>query len=196
MIKRTILFLLSVASGFAQTKVDFIRDVRPILAQKCFSCHGEAVQQAGLRLDRRQQALRGGDYGPVIVPGKSAESKLIRRVVNGDGGLQMPPTGPLSEEEIGILRAWIDQGADFRIQVQDEAAPKPVDPKLATLISAVRSGDSRAAAKLIAANAELVNAHDAAGATPLHHAAGFGDLATMRLLLEKGADVNAVNRRK
>ena len=180
----------------ANRKIDFEKDVQPLLAAKCYSCHGEEIQQSGLRLDKRQNALRGGDYGPVIVIGKSAESKLIRRLVNGDGGLQMPPTGPLSDEEIGMLRAWIDQGADFRIQVQDEAAPTPVDVKLATLISAVRSGDSRAAAKLIAAKAELVNAHDAAGATPLHHAAGFGDLATMRLLLEKGADVNAVNRRK
>ena len=67
----------------------------------------------------------------MIIAGDSANSKLIRRVANGDGGLQMPPTGPLSNEEIGILRAWIDQGADFRIQVQDEPAPKPIDPKLA-----------------------------------------------------------------
>ena len=59
----------------------------------------------------------------MILPGNSAESKLIRRLVNGDGGLQMPPSGPLSDEEIGILRAWIDQGADFRIQVQEEPPP-------------------------------------------------------------------------
>src|SRR5215213_2925069 len=123
----------------ANIKVDFEKHVQPILAQKCHSCHGEDAQQAGLRLDRRQAAMRGGDYGPVIIPGDSAKSKLIRRVTNGDGGLQMPPTGPLSNEEIGILRAWIDQGADFRIQVQEEAAPKPIDPKLAALVTAVRS---------------------------------------------------------
>jgi hypothetical protein len=52
----------------------------------------------------------------VINPGNSAESKLIRRLVNGDGGLQMPPTGALTDEEIGVLRAWIDQGADFRTE--------------------------------------------------------------------------------
>ena len=61
--------------------------------QKCYSCHGPEVQQAGLRLDLRQNALRGGDYGPVIKIGDSAASKLIRRVVDGDGGMQMPPTG-------------------------------------------------------------------------------------------------------
>src|SRR5215813_14986601 len=152
MMTRVTVLLLTVASAYSQTKlpppanfkIDFEKDVQPILAQKCHSCHGDEVQQSGLRLDRRQQALRGGDYGPVILPGKSAESKLIRRVVNGDGGLQMPPTGPLSDEEIGILRAWIDQGADFRIQVQDEAPVKPIDPKLAALITAARSGDTEA----------------------------------------------------
>jgi len=91
----------------ATGKVHFEKHIQPIRAEKCYSCHGLEVQQAGLRLDSRQPALRGGDYGPLIIPGKSAESKLIRRVVNGDGGLQMPPTGPLPEEEIGLLRAWI-----------------------------------------------------------------------------------------
>src|SRR3954447_21527938 len=94
----------------AAVKIDFEKHVKPLLAQKCYACHGEDVQQSGLRLDKRQNALRGGDYGPVISPGNSVQSKLIRRLVNGDGGLQMPPTGPLSDEEIGILRAWIDQG--------------------------------------------------------------------------------------
>src|SRR5262249_21324569 len=158
------------------------------LAQKCHSCHGEVVQQSGLRLDRRQQALRGGDYGPVIMPGKSAESKLIRRVVNGDGGLQMPPTGPLSDEEIGILRAWIDQGVDFVTAVEDEA-PKRVDPELTKLISAVRKGDLQQVKKLVAANPKLVSAQDAGGATALHHAAAYGTLATMKLLVDSGADV-------
>src|SRR5262249_28198143 len=180
----------------ATLKVDFERDVRPILSQKCHSCHGADVQQAGLRLDRRQNALRGGDYGPVIVPGNSAESKLIRRVVSGDGGLQMPPTGPLTNEEIGILRAWIDQGADFRIEVQEEAPPQPVDPKLANLLTAIRSRGDAILEKLIGETPDLVKARDQEGSTPLHHAAGFGRLATMKLLLDAGADVNAANRRK
>jgi len=201
---RVTLFFFTVSLAFAETKlppsanrkIDFQKDVQPILSLKCHSCHGEDAQQSGLRLDKRQNALRGGDYGPVIIPGKSAESKLIRRLVNGDGGLQMPPTGPLADEEIGVLRAWIDQGADFRIEVQGEAPAKPVDPKLAALITAVRSGDANVVGKMIAASPELVNAHDRAGATPLHHAGGFGNLATMKLLLEHGADVNAGNKRK
>ena len=180
----------------ATLKVDFVRDVQPILSQKCHSCHGAEAQQAGLRLDRRQNALRGGDYGPVIVPGNSAESELIRRVVTGDGGLQMPPTGPLTDEEIGILRAWIDQGVDFRIEVQEDAPATPVDPRLANLLTAVRSGAAGIVEKLIAEAPDLVNARDQEGSTPLHHAAGFGSTATIKLLLDKGADVNAANRRK
>src|SRR5438552_640985 len=201
---RATLLLVMLSSAFGETKlppstnrkIDFEKDVQPLLSRKCHSCDGEDARQSGLRLDLRQNALRGGDYGPVINPGNSAESKLIRRLVNGDGGLQMPPTGPLSDEEIGILRAWIDQGADFRIDVHEEAPARPIDPKLAALITAVRSGDTSAVGKMIAANPELVNAHDRAGATPLHHAAGFGNLATMKLLLELGADVNAGNKRK
>ncbi len=201
---RATLLLLTVSVAFADTKlpapanrkVDFEKDVQPILAQKCHSCHGEEAQQSGLRLDKRQNALRGGDYGPVILPGDSAGSKLIRRLVNGDGGLQMPPTGPLSDEEIGVLRAWIDQGVDFRIQVEPDRPAKKVDPKLAALIRAVRSTDTKAVAKLIAANPDLANAQDGAGATPLHHAAGFGNLATMKLLLDHRADANAGNKRQ
>ena len=180
----------------ASIKVDFEKDVQSILAQKCYSCHGEEAQQSGLRLDKRQNALRGGDYGPVILPGNSAESKLIRRVVNGDGGLQMPPTGPLSDEEIGILRAWIDQGAEFRTKIQEDPPVRPVDPKLAGLISAARMGGTKAVGRLIAANPELVKARDKAGATPLLHAAGFGNVATMKVLLDHGADPNTGNNRK
>jgi ankyrin repeat protein len=202
--RKTALFILIGCMGFAQTKlppaqnrkIDYEKDVQPLLSQKCYGCHGEDVQQSGLRLDKRQNALRGGDYGPVISPGNSAESKLVRRLVNGDGGLQMPPTGRLSDEEIGILRAWIDQGAEFRTEVNDKMPPKPVDPKLKTIITAVRSGETDVVRKLLAASPELVNARDVAGSSLLHHAAGFGSIAMMKLLLERGADVNAANQRK
>src|SRR5947209_119823 len=130
MSKRLALFAVAGMPLFAQTaKVDFEKQIQPLLAQRCFACHGEEVQQSGLRLDKRQNAMRGGDYGPVIIPGKSSESKLIRRVVNGDGGMQMPPTGALSADEIGLLRAWIDEGAEFRTELKPEPPAKPVDPK-------------------------------------------------------------------
>src|SRR5207245_123107 len=86
----------------AKLAVDYTQHVKPILAAKCFACHGKKQQQSGLRLDLRQNALRGGDYGAVIVPGNSAESKLILRVSGPDAGLQMPPTGALPTEDIAI----------------------------------------------------------------------------------------------
>ena len=189
---RVTIFTLLACALAQGAKVDFDRDIKPILSEKCFSCHGSKVQQAGLRLDKRQNALRGGDYGAVIVQGKSADSKLIKRVLNGDGGMQMPPTGPLEKDEIASLRSWIDEGADFgRVEIKDEAPPKPVDPKLAALIKAVRSRDIAAARKHLAA----VKGVDQGGSTALHHAAAFGDVETMALLLDNGADANARNDR-
>jgi ankyrin repeat protein/mono/diheme cytochrome c family protein len=173
----------------ATVTVDYDKDVKPILAQNCYSCHGNTAQQAGLRLDQRQPALRGGDYGPVIVPGKSAESKLIKRLVDGDGGLQMPPSGALSPDEIGILRAWIDQGPEFRTEIADRPAP-PVDPKFAAAVVAVRSP----APAQVGRDSGLINGIDQGNNTLLHHAAGFGSLDTMARLIEAGADVNARNR--
>lgn len=179
----------------AQNKVDFLRDVKPILVQKCHSCHGAEAQQAGLRLDLRQNAMRGGDYGPVIIPGKASESKFIKRIVNGDGGVQMPPTGALADEEIATLRAWIDQGADWVLEVKEDPKPRPTDPKTAALIAAIRSGDRAAVTKMVTADPQTINLRDEAGSTPLHHAAGFAPASVVEMLIAKGADVNAKNRR-
>jgi len=180
----------------ASKPVDYVKDVKPLLAQNCYGCHGPEVQQSGLRLDLRQNALPGGDYGPVIIPGKSGESKLIRRLTDGDGGLQMPPTGALQPDEIATIRAWIDQGAEFRNDVAEEAAPAPIDPRLAALITAVRTEPRERVAALLAANRDLINAPDAAGSTLLHHAAAFARAETFTLLIEAGANVNARNRRR
>jgi ankyrin repeat protein len=178
---------------FSASRIDYEKDVKPLLARNCYGCHGPEVQEAGLRLDLRQNALRGGDHGPVIIPGKSAESELIRRLVDRDGGLQMPPTGALSPEEVGVLRAWIDQGADFRNDTAEEAGPKPIDPKLGALIPTARSGTADQLRRLLAASPDLVNATDAAGSTLLHHAAAFGTAETMMLLLDSGANPNSKN---
>ena len=97
-----------------KTKVDFWRDVSPILREKCQSCHNSERQSGGLRLDNRASALAGGSSGPVIEPGNSAGSKLIRIVAGLEKGLVMPLTGgPLTPEQIGLLRAWIDQGVEW-----------------------------------------------------------------------------------
>lgn len=131
----------------------------------------------------------------MIVPGKSHESKLIRRLVDGDGGMQMPPAGALLPDEISVLRAWIDQGAEFRNDVAEEAPPKPLDPILATMIAAARTGSRAVMESVLAARRDLLNVKDPGGSTLLHHAAAFGTLETMTYLLETGADLTAKNRR-
>ncbi len=98
----------------AKTKIDFARDVEPILHTKCYQCHGTAMQMNGLRFDQKEAALKGGYSGPALVAGSSAKSLLIQRVASAKEGFKMPPAGPaLSEREIGVLRAWIDQGAGW-----------------------------------------------------------------------------------
>jgi mono/diheme cytochrome c family protein len=96
----------------AQGVMDFGRDVRPIFQTRCVACHGPRKQKGGLRLDDGTLARQGGDSGPVIVPGKSAASRLIHLVAGLDEEITMPPSGKrLTAAEISRLRAWIDQGA-------------------------------------------------------------------------------------
>ena len=94
--------------------VDFQRDIEPILVARCQACHGQSQQMQGLRLDRHADALRGSYAGPVILPGNSAESKLVLMVAGLVDGKVMPPTGEsLTQPEISLLRGWIDQGAEW-----------------------------------------------------------------------------------
>ncbi len=98
----------------AGTDVDFKRDIGPLLEQKCATCHGPRQQMNGLRLDSRAAALRGGYSGPAIKPGDSAGSRLVLMVagIGIEKNLIMPMGGePLGAEQVGLLRAWIDQGA-------------------------------------------------------------------------------------
>jgi hypothetical protein len=91
--------------------VSFSREVRPLLVERCFKCHGDGKSRGGLRMDSREFLQKGGKNGPVVVPGKSAESLLIRLVAGLVKEKVMPREGPpLSAGEVGILRAWIDQG--------------------------------------------------------------------------------------
>src|SRR5215211_1187850 len=98
----------------ATRKVDFVKDIRPIFAENCYGCHGPTKQEAAFRLDHKATALRGGELGPAIVPGKSAESLLIQFVAGVKPDSVMPKKGErLTAQEVGLLRAWIDQGASW-----------------------------------------------------------------------------------
>ncbi|MGH9340786.1 MAG: PSD1 and planctomycete cytochrome C domain-containing protein [Acidobacteriota bacterium] len=95
-------------------KVDFQQQIKPIFQAKCYACHGGDQQMGGLQLDDREAALAGGYSGKVILPGRSAESRLIHLVAGLDEKIIMPMSGErLSREEIALLRAWIDQGASW-----------------------------------------------------------------------------------
>src|SRR5437667_1456807 len=98
-------------------KVDFNRDIRPILAENCYKCHGpdDGARKAKLRFDLRAEALKPAKSGnTAIVPGAPEKSELIARITTTDLDDRMPPlkTGkPLSPNQIALLRRWIAQGA-------------------------------------------------------------------------------------
>src|SRR4030095_2542850 len=97
----------------ATNHVDYLRDIKPILDASCLKCHGPEKPKSGFRLDNREAVLRGGENGKDVVVGDSAQSPLIHYVAGLDEEMQMPPKGkgePLTAHQIGLLRAWIDQG--------------------------------------------------------------------------------------
>jgi hypothetical protein len=96
----------------AAGSIDFTRDIQPIFKTYCYECHGPKKARARLRLHAPDFIRRGGESGPIIVPGKSHDSLLIRRVLGLDGDDRMPlDADPLPGDVIARLRAWIDQGA-------------------------------------------------------------------------------------
>src|SRR5262245_11321490 len=101
------------ASALAAEPVDFQRDVRPLLADRCFACHGRDAEhrQGGLRLDERDPALNGGDSGePAIAPGKTEKSELVRRIFAENEDERMPPAKAkktLTAAERELLRRWV-----------------------------------------------------------------------------------------
>ena len=129
-------FLAIPASAADQPPVDFAREIRPILAKKCFACHGpdEEHRQAGLRLDERDGAIKELESGATaIVPGKSGESELVRRIASNDDGERMPPADSgivLEPPQMELLKRWIDEGASF---APHWAFVKPARPMLPTV---------------------------------------------------------------
>ena len=92
----------------------FDKDIKPIFEKNCFECHGDKKQNGKLRLDTLAFATKGGENGKAFVAGKSADSALVKSVARLVEDDAMPPEGkgkPLTAEQIGLIRAWIDQGA-------------------------------------------------------------------------------------
>jgi hypothetical protein len=100
----------------------YATDIQPLLKKNCYSCHGAEKTESGLRLDRKADALAGGDSGKVIVPGDAAASTLIKLVSGKDPDRIMPPNGEkLTAKQIETLKKWIDDGADWPV----DDAPSP-----------------------------------------------------------------------
>ena len=127
--------------GIAAEKIDFQKQIKPILAKHCTGCHGVKKREAGLRLDFRKPALAGGDSGVAIRAGKPGASLLLKRIRSADPDERMPPKGkPLSEVQIGVISRWIAEGAQWpddggagKLQVDHWAfqpIARPVVPKL------------------------------------------------------------------
>jgi YHS domain-containing protein len=116
--------------------VSFSKDVQPLLAARCGQCHLNGKKSGGFRMDSRELFLKGGDSGPVVKVGASGDSPLVRLVAALEADNRMPPRGPiLSNEHVGILRAWIDQGLKWE---DGTAAAK--DPKDLTAAEAEAAG--------------------------------------------------------
>lgn len=97
-----------------KTGLTFEKDIKPIFEKSCVKCHGAEKQKAKLRLDSLDATLKGSENGKVLEAGQSAKSSLVHTIARLDEDSAMPPEGkadPLTKEQVGLLRAWIDQGA-------------------------------------------------------------------------------------
>ena len=112
--------------------ISFSRDIKPIFEASCIKCHGRGKDKGGFRLDTRETTLQGGDSGPAVLPGKSAESLLIALVQGVDPDNVMPKKGSrLTPEQVGLLRAWIDQGVPWDTNVTfGRVEPANLKPRL------------------------------------------------------------------
>ncbi|MCH5373043.1 MAG: DUF1549 domain-containing protein, partial [Planctomycetes bacterium] len=143
--------MLAVRPVAAETRIDFNRDIRPILSNNCLTCHGPDAgkRQGGFRLDVRESAVGEADSGePAIVPGNAEKSELVARITSDDEFMRMPPpeTGKtLSPSEKERLSEWIRQGAPYAVHW---SYAKPQRPPLPSLDAAVSEAQVADAARL------------------------------------------------
>lgn len=140
--KNVVALLLLLTSRTAicgdETAVDYIRDVKPILHERCYACHGALKQEAGLRLDTAKLTMLGSDNGAVIVARDVSHSMMIERITATDDNVRMPPEGkPLTTEQIRVITRWIESGATSPENETPEQDPrqhwafqKPVRPAM------------------------------------------------------------------
>src|SRR5439155_26970324 len=123
----------------------------------------------GLRLDRRRDVMpnRVGANGASIVPGNSDKSAVYLKLIGKQAGLRMPPAGPLSGEQIEIVKSWIDQGADWPDELSGEIPAAPADPSFARMMSALRRADRQELGKILREDSQAANRKGPGGAAPI-----------------------------
>jgi mono/diheme cytochrome c family protein len=117
----------------ATNKIEFLRDIKPIFDAQCLKCHGPEKPKSGFRLDQREAVLKGGENGVAVIPGQSAKSPLIHYVARLVEDMEMPPPGkgePLTAEQVGRLRAWIDQNLPWEGAAAEPAVEASATPAL------------------------------------------------------------------
>lgn len=118
-------WIKSTAAGAEGEAIDYLRDLKPLLKQRCYACHGALKQKGGLRLDTAAGLLAGGDDGTVVLPGKPDESRLLARLTTDDPEKRMPrEAAPLKPDQIAAIRAWIGAGAPAPDAEQGEDDPR------------------------------------------------------------------------
>jgi cytochrome c553 len=125
----TAIALLLLTTAGLSAAIDFDREIRPLLQDRCVECHGPKKNKADLRLDAKPHALKGGESGPAFIAGDAAKSLLFERITSKDEDTKMPPKGePLTPAQVEKVRQWIAEGAIWPENGADRAALR--DPRL------------------------------------------------------------------
>lgn len=135
-----VLTLVRLAVGSDTDRVDYLRDVKPVLKERCYACHGVLKQEGGLRLDSGELIRAGSGTGPVLAAGVDGGT-LLERIRSNDSSLRMPPEGePLTSKQIEQISRWIQQGASSPADEKPQPDPRlhwayqaPLRPALPTL---------------------------------------------------------------
>src|SRR5262245_34803116 len=189
----TLVLSLLCGQALAQTpsNIDFEKDVMPLLKENCVDCHGPTRQKGGMRLDRRSSVTKA--FSRRVIPGSSANSMVYHRLIGNEYGTQMPPKGALPDEQVAIVKAWIDQGADWPDSLANEIELPPYNPQALAMVEALRNDDLGSFMKSAEANPELLNSRGPEGSTSFMYAVLYANTTTLARLLKLGADPNKCN---
>src|SRR5258708_6154118 len=185
------LMMAGALPGQAPAKVDFAKDVQPLLRQNCVGCHGPLKQSGGMRLDRKSFAME--PLAPRVLPRSSGNRFFYHPGTRTEFGAQKPPTRDPPPEEVATIKNWIDQGAEWPDALSNEAELPPPSAEAVAMVEELHNGNLAAFTKAATAKPALLNARGPEGSTPFMYAVLYSNGTTLAQLLKMGADVNAHN---